>query len=106
MKPGAPLLLDSVCRGTSLTDINCGTQMSKIHPLDKAFTSLTHGNVAAKHNKKISLLTFSGSAPMIQAAELPQYYLAYYGYEYGRVGARTVAACYVNKALTGITMTY
>ena len=106
MKPGAPLLLDSVYRGTDIKQLNCGGQMSKIHPLDRAFTSTTDGNIAAKHNKKISLLTFSGSAPMIQPAELPQYYLAYYGYEYGRVGARTVSACYVNKALTGITMTY
>ena len=77
MNPAAPLVLDSVIR---IDNINWGEQCSQIQAEEvKKTTGIYTGNIAAKHNKKISFLTFSGAAPMIKPSELQQYSIAFYG---------------------------
>ena len=90
MKQDAPLLFDSVNRTSS---VNYGAQITKLSPND-AGTGGSTGNVAAKHGNRISLLTFSGSAAIVAPADLPNYFLAYYGKE-NTTAARDVPVCYV-----------
>ena len=99
MKPGAPLLLDSVMRPNGIT---LGQQYTYIQA--GAQTSAAGANIAAKHNKKISLLTFSGSALMIHPTELPQYSIAYYGRE-KTSAARVVSISYIDSNLIDHTPT-
>ena len=92
MKQDAPLLFDSVNR---VNNVNYGAQITKLSPTD-AGTNGTSGNVAAKHGNRISLLTFSGSASIVATADLPNYFLAYYGKE-NTSAARDVPVCYVER---------
>ena len=106
MKPGAPLLLDSVSRmdnGDLLgKHVNFGAQDSEISYSDTGQgPSKTQGNVAAKHNNKVSLMTFSGSAFIVKPMDLPQYYLAYYGLKNGKTPVNPV---YVTKKFQAITI--
>ena len=107
MKPNAPLLLDNVNRvtqsGNTNPGVNYGQQVITISPQDvwgtTSNTSLSM--VAAKHNGNISLVTFSGSALMIQPYQLPEYFEAYYGRE--KTSAKRKAPCwYVDKTFTSI----
>ena len=95
MKPGAPLLLDSAML---VNNANYMAQITKLTPLNSNASS-TIGNVAAKHNNKISLMTFSGSAFIVTPSELPNYFLAYYGKE-NTNAQREVETWYVNRAGT------
>ena len=95
MKPGAPLLLDSAML---VNNVNYMAQITKLTPLNSNASS-SIGNVAAKHNNKISLMTFSGSAFIVTPSELPNYFLAYYGKE-NTNAQREVETWYVNRAGT------
>ena len=106
MKPGAPLLLDSVNRMDNADmlgkHVNFGAQDSEIAYSDTGQgASKTQGNVAAKHNNKVSLLTFSGSASIVKPMELPPYYLAYYGLKLGKTPVKPV---YVTRKFQAITV--
>ena len=92
MKQEAPLLFDSVNR---VNNVNYGAQITKLSPVD-AGTGGSTGNVAAKHGNRISLLTFSGSASIVATADLPNYFLAYYGKE-NTSAARDVPVYYVER---------
>ena len=106
MKPGAPLLLDSVNRIDNADmlgkHVNFGAQDSEIAYNDTGQgASKIQGNVAAKHNNKVSLLTFSGSALIVKPMELTSYYLAYYGLKNGKTPVKPV---YVTKKFQAITI--
>ena len=108
MKPNAPLLLDNVNRvlksgSTTEPGLNYGQQIINISPSDVWGTTSNTGTsmVAAKHNGNISLVTFSGSALMIQPYQLREYFDAYYGRE--KVGTKRKAPCwYVDKSFNSI----